>query len=182
MSTPFHNRVMNIYAGMKRRTEEKRFKSGRNEGRIRKHGIELPFKAADLERWLLARRESPDKPFQCHYCTAWITLMTCAIDHKIPTGKGGTAGFENLDDICEECNSLKSQLLPESFEKLLAFLRELGIHSPACAADIHNRLVKAVGALGSASRLRARLASMTREPSPPPVRAAARMPEADSNF
>lgn len=179
MSTPFHDRVMNIFSGMKRRTEEKRFKTGRNQGLIRKHGIELPFKAADLERWLLARRESPDKPYQCHYCTRWITLMTCAIDHMIPTGKGGSAGFSNLDDICEECNSLKGEMVPESFELLLAFLRDLGIRYPLCAANVHNRLTKAVAAIKEAGRMRAKL--MAHHNGAPPVRAAARVPEADNN-
>lgn len=179
MSTPFHNRVMNIFAGMKRRTEEKRFKSGRNEGRIRKHGIELPFKAADLERWLLSRRGSPDKPYQCHYCTAWITLMVCAIDHKIPTGKGGSAGFENLDDICTECNELKGEMVPESFVLLQAFLRDLGIKYPLCAANVHNRLTKAVAAIKEAGRMRAKL--MAQQHGVPPARAVARIPEADNN-
>jgi hypothetical protein len=171
---------MNIYSGMKRRTEEKRFKSGRNEGRIRKHGIELPFKAADLERWLLARRESADKPFQCHYCTAWITLMVCAIDHKVPTGKGGSAGFENLDDICSECNELKGEMVPESFVLLQAFLRELGIKYPLCAANVHNRLVKAVPAIKEAGRMRAKFMAQQHSATPT-VRAAVRMPEADNN-
>jgi 5-methylcytosine-specific restriction endonuclease McrA len=172
---------MNIYGGMKRRTEEKRFKSGRNEGRIRKHGIELPFKAADLERWLLGRRGSADKPFQCHYCSRWITLMICAIDHKIPTGKGGSAGFENLDDVCSECNELKGEMVPESFELLLAFLRDLGIKYPLCAANIHNRLVKAVAAIKEAGRMRAKFMAKENHISPA-VRAADQIPEVDNNF
>lgn len=180
MSTPFHSRVSNIFAGMKRRTEEKRFKSGRNQGRIRKHGIELPFKAADLERWLLARRGAPDKPYQCHYCTRWITLMVAAIDHMVPMGKGGTAGFENLDDICEECNSLKGEMVPESFALLLAFLRDLGIKYPQCAANVHNRLTKAVAAIKEAGRMRAKLAA--HQPGMPPVRAAVRAPEGEDYF
>lgn len=158
MQTDFQKRVANIFAGMKRRTEEKRFKSGRNKGLIRKHGIVLPFKPKDLEKWLLARRGDPDRPYQCHYCSRWITLMIAVVDHKIPTGKGGSAGLDNLDDICEECNSVKGEMVPESFELLLAFLRELGIKYPLCAANAHNRLAKAVAAIKEAARLRAKLA------------------------
>jgi len=161
MPNDFQKRVGNIYSAMKRRLDEKRFKSGRNAGSIRKHGIDIPFKAKDLEVWLLARRGSPDKPYQCHYCSRWITLLVCVIDHKIPTGKGGTAGFDNLDDICEECNSLKGEMVPESFERLLAFLRDLGIKYPLCAANVHNRLVKAVAAIKEANRMRAKLAAGT---------------------
>jgi hypothetical protein len=180
MVSEFHKRVLKTHNDMVRRLGEKRFKSGRNEGRIRKHGIVVPFKAADLERWLLARRGSPDKPYQCHYCSRWITLMVAVIDHKIPTGKGGTAGFDNLDDICAECNDLKGEMVPESFELLLAFLRDLGIRYPLCAANVHNRLVKAVAAIKEAGRMRAKLHAQ--QPGMPPVRAVIRIPEADNNF
>jgi hypothetical protein len=175
--TRFQTRVSNIFAGMRRRTEQKLFKTGPNTGRIRKHGIELPFKAKQLEEWLLARRGDPDKPYQCHWCSRWITLMQAEVDHKVPTGKGGSAGFENLDDICEECNSLKGQMLPESFAMLLAFLRDLGIKYPNCAADVHNRLVKAVAAIKEAGRMRAKLHAQE------PARYAAREPvEVEEDF
>lgn len=166
----FHKRAQSIHSGMKSRLSEKRFKTGRNKGLIRKHGIVLPFTAANLEAWLLARRGAADKPYQCHYCAAWITLMTCAIDHKIPTGKGGTAGFDNLDDICEDCNSVKGEMVPESFEQLLTFLRTLGIRFPRCAANVHNRLAKAVAAIKEAGRWRAKMAS------------AEQQKQADANF
>src|SRR5437660_10077436 len=97
----FSSHIRNVYSGMVRRTAERRFQSGRNKGKIRKHGIPIPFKPKQLEAFLLEKYGAEDKPFQCHYCRRWIVLMVAAIDHAIPLGKGGSAGFDNLDAICD---------------------------------------------------------------------------------
>jgi hypothetical protein len=48
----------------------------------------------------------------CFYCEAERALT---IDHYIPTGRGGTSDPRNLVPACEECNSMKGDLMPEDF-------------------------------------------------------------------
>jgi 5-methylcytosine-specific restriction endonuclease McrA len=149
----FSSHIRNVYAGMVRRTSERRFKSGRNKGKIRKHGIPIPFKAKQLESFLLEKYGAEDKPFQCRYCRAWLTLAVAMIDHMIPLGVGGSAGFENLEAICEDCNLTKGEMLPESFIALNEFLMNLGIRAPKCAQDIHSRLKRCVAMTKERNRL-----------------------------
>jgi 5-methylcytosine-specific restriction endonuclease McrA len=145
MPSDFHKRFASIYAGMKRRTDEKRFKTGRNTGRIRRHAVPLGFTAKDLEAWLLARRGAPDKPYQCRYCSGWITLMTCVLDHAVPLHRGGSAGLSNLDDPCPSCNAEKGRLTPEEFvwfrERMLEMEFKFG---RVPVSDITSRMGKAV--------------------------------------
>jgi|SRR6185312_13780376 len=139
----FRERVHGIYSRMK--------------DRLKKDKIIIPFTERELEAWLLARRGSPDKPYQCRYCTGWITLMVCVLDHYIPLKQNGGAGLANLDDICEACNDIKGGLMPESFEKTIAFMRTL---PPKCATDMRTRLQRANKHAGQVRSMMGRLMAM----------------------
>ena len=141
----FSKRVASIYASMRRRTEEKRFRTGRFAGRVRRHGVSLDFTAKDLEHWLLARHVSPETPYPCRYCRRWITLIEAAVDHMVPLRRGGSPGLENLDTPCASCNDVKGKLTPEEFTFFLEKMYEMAARfGNQPVTDITSRLEKAV--------------------------------------
>lgn len=42
--------------------------------------------------------------FECQRCK---TIDNLTIDHVVPTSKGGTNNFDNLQVLCEKCNAKK---------------------------------------------------------------------------
>jgi len=58
---------------------------------------------------------------KCKYCKSRINLT---IDHKIPKIQGGTDDKTNLQCLCKECNSIKSELSDRQVRRLFKwFLR-----------------------------------------------------------
>lgn len=147
--------------------------------RLKKDNIAVPFSERELYDWLLARRSASDKPYQCRYCTRWITLMVCVLDHYIPLKQNGTAELANLDDICEQCNDIKGGLMPDSFRKLIDFMRTL---PPKCCTDMRTRLQRANKHAGQVRSMMARLIAQSAPGKLTHARAAVRAPEADNNF
>jgi 5-methylcytosine-specific restriction endonuclease McrA len=52
----------------------------------------------------------------CKYCGATENLT---IDHKHPVSLGGTDDLSNLQTLCYDCNSLKSNIPHETFVKIM---------------------------------------------------------------
>lgn len=82
-------------------------------------GVE-PAVARELLRKLI--RSNEGKP--CPYCLEPLTIGTVSPDHKVPLSRGGTSGEENIEAICKDCNSTKSNMTAEEYSALWAFLRE----------------------------------------------------------
>lgn len=64
-------------------------------------------------RFLVMRRDN----FKCRYCgksPATHTNVELEVDHVIPWSNGGQTTFENLQTLCSECNSGKSNLSPRT--------------------------------------------------------------------
>lgn len=150
----FRARIHGIYSRMKERSKDKYYRKGRLAGRVRIKGFVIPFSERELEEELIRRRTSPDKPYQCRYCSRWITLMVCVLDHTIPLKQAGSPGLDNLEDICGECNDIKGGMLPDSFKKLLAFIMTL---PRKCAIDMRTRLQRANKHAGQVRSMAARL-------------------------
>lgn len=53
----------------------------------------------------------------CAHCGKKLKTNTMTVEHVIPIMRGGTNSIENLTALCEECNSMKDNLiyLPQSF-------------------------------------------------------------------
>jgi 5-methylcytosine-specific restriction endonuclease McrA len=164
----FRKRIHGIYAGMERRTRERKFAKGRNVGRVIRHAVPIPFNALDLEAWFMKIRGTPDTPFQCRYCRGWITLMVAAIDHKEPISRGGSVGLENLDDICATCNSCKGKLLPSEFEWFIARMQDMGLKFGETAVkDITSRLSNAVKLAASRWHMKKKIENAKAPAAPP---------------
>ena len=54
----------------------------------------------------------------CHYCHRSLTRSIRTLDHIYPRAYGGVSIPNNLVVCCKECNSTKSNLLPEQYSKL----------------------------------------------------------------
>lgn len=48
--------------------------------------------------------------YRCQHCGAWRDL---SVDHIIPESAGGTLDLENLQTLCQPCNSRKGARLPQ---------------------------------------------------------------------
>lgn len=70
--------------------------------------VETPGKATVPERFRKLVKKLYD--YKCFRCG---TTKGVDIDHIIPTSKGGTAAFRNLQPLCRPCNQLKRDSEPE---------------------------------------------------------------------
>lgn len=52
----------------------------------------------------LAKRVMERDAYRCQHCGTWRNLT---VDHIIPESKGGTLDFDNLQTLCQSCNSKK---------------------------------------------------------------------------
>jgi len=142
-SEQFEKRVANIYSGMRRRTSEKKWKSGRNAGRVRRQAIPLPFNQKQLGEWVLKIFGGEFGVICCEYCTKPIDLLGCAVDHCVPLHRGGSAGLDNLGVPCAECNNIKGRMTREEFRffngLMMTFAAKFG-NTPV--TDVMGRLEK----------------------------------------
>lgn len=60
-------------------------------------------------------RKTEEKQLHCSYCEEVSNRLT--FDHFIPKSLGGVKGY----NVCVECNTLKSNLIPDEFVALLKF-------------------------------------------------------------
>lgn len=59
-----------------------------------------------------ARRRLLLRDNRCHWCGRELAWSDSTIDHRIPLGKGGSNGNDNLVLSCEPCNRAKGCKLP----------------------------------------------------------------------
>ena len=62
----------------------------------------------------------------CAGCRVFFPFRNMTIDHILPKARGGTDHFENLQLLCNACNSMKGTSLQEEF---IAKLYQLGIRA-----------------------------------------------------
>jgi len=48
-----------------------------------------------------------DLQWVCQLCGKILTSKTVTVDHIVPVAKGGTNALENLQPLCQHCNSVK---------------------------------------------------------------------------
>jgi 5-methylcytosine-specific restriction endonuclease McrA len=60
----------------------------------------------------------------CKYCRRPFTFAEVAADHAVPLDRGGGNDLGNIEFPCQPCNDQKSSMLPDEFEKLLAFIEK----------------------------------------------------------
>ncbi len=65
-------------------------------------------KAIKLRLW---RRDH-----RCVWCRHELTLAETTLEHKVPRGRGGSDGTDNLAIACEGCNSSRGHNMPELVE------------------------------------------------------------------
>jgi HNH endonuclease len=140
----FHVRTAGIYSTMVSRFAEKRYKTGRLAGRVRQVGMTVPFDLEAFRAWVLdALGGKPDGCALCHYCRRPLCAEDFFVEHKTPSRRGGTLGFENLAISCDECNRWKGSLTEEEFLAFRAAMDELvsrGKLMPDGYQDIMKRL------------------------------------------
>lgn len=49
---------------------------------------------------------------RCYYCTDYVPVADCTIDHFFPLCNGGKAGLSNCVLACAPCNHIKSDFDP----------------------------------------------------------------------
>ena len=60
----------------------------------------------------------------CKYCTKMLTVANIACDHITPLSLGGDSSVDNLQFVCNRCNTRKGPLTDENYSKLLEFLSD----------------------------------------------------------
>lgn len=135
----FVRRSTTLYSGMRSRMQERRWKSGPREGKVRVAKQFLPFTPEQFRGWLTCVLE--DEPF-CSYCKEPINILTISPDHRTPVSRGGSLELANLCGACVTCNTRKGRLKPGEF----MFLRECIATLPETArSDIWRRLMAGGG-------------------------------------
>lgn len=119
---------------MQSRLKERKWKSGKREGKVRVEKRELPFTLDEFRNWLRVVLE--DTP-ECEYCHHSININTISPDHAIPIKRGGSLELKNLRPADSECNTLKGSLLPGEFKALLGLLNQF---PQAAREDICRRM------------------------------------------
>jgi 5-methylcytosine-specific restriction endonuclease McrA len=123
-----------MYRGMQSRFGEKKWKSGKREGAVRREKMEIPFSLEEFRAWLTCVLE--DSPF-CEYCQRPLTIMNISPDHAKPVSRQGSLDRANLRGCCDDCNRLKGELLPGEFR---ALLKGLATFTEAGRNDVLKRL------------------------------------------
>jgi 5-methylcytosine-specific restriction endonuclease McrA len=135
----FMRRSTTLYSGMRSRLQERRYKSGPREGKVRVAKQFLPFTPENFRDWLRVVLE--DEPF-CSYCKEPINILTISPDHRTPLSRGGSLELANICGACVTCNTRKGRLKPGEF----MFLRECVATLPEAArGDIWRRLTAGGG-------------------------------------
>src|ERR1700679_1511214 len=112
----FDRRARSLYSGMQSRLKERKWKSGRNEGKVRVEKREVPYTLEQFKAWLRVVLE--DSP-HCEYCGIAISITTISPDHAKPMKRGGSLELKNLRGCCQSCQNGKADLLPGEWMFLL---------------------------------------------------------------
>lgn len=143
-------RASKLFYDIKRRSAPKFWKKGRHAGKVRSHGMPVPYTSDEFANWLLQAYGC--NCFLCPYCNAPIDVLTMTLDHVIALEAGGGNEFENLAGCCSDCNVIKGKLSGEQYCKFRLLLRQL---HPAAEADILQRMRSAGLGMKLARQLRA---------------------------
>ena len=139
----FVQRTLQSYNNMRWRFGERRWKSGRLAGAVRRAAIEIPFTLDQYRAWVIERLGGrTDGTCKCRYCPTIMTAMDFGADHVLPVAQGGSLGFENLDACCFPCNRYKGKLTEAGFLALKRWLdSEIGkALTIADVTDIEKRM------------------------------------------
>ena len=120
----FDERVEALWKSQKGMAAPKKFKNGKRQGAIRRHGTVIEFTQKDLAAWLWTHVGVSIA--RCPYCSAPIDILTLTIDHITPRALGGRFSLENMQAICKECNERKGRFTDRAFRAILEFARTLG--------------------------------------------------------
>ncbi len=60
----------------------------------------------------------------CVYCRANLQLVGASLDHIEPASRGGTHCIENLQGLCQPCNSKKNRKTDAEFRLYLAQMHQ----------------------------------------------------------
>ena len=67
----------------------------------------LPEQASNQYRANYATKYSKERGYRCRECGATNKQTRLHVDYILPVAKGGTNDLNNLQTLCEECNSAK---------------------------------------------------------------------------
>jgi len=137
-------RTRQAFENMEKRFGPKIWKSGKRMGQLKDPGRELPFTLEEFREWVCT---AVANGVRCHYCPTFIDMRTFVVDHSMPVTRGGSLGLENLQCICADCNSQKSDLNDPEY---VALNRALHLLGPVIEKSVRKRLRTA----GMAGRLR----------------------------
>ncbi len=149
--TSFVDLTRSRYDGMSRRMKKKKLPP-------------LPFTVEEFRSdavGVMGGKE--DGAIECRYCHRFFTLAETAVDHAIPLSRGGSAGLDNLDYPCKQCNDRKGSLTVGEYEGLLAYLET--VH-PLARQDVLSRLEKAVKLAAGDRRAKMLAAKLNGEKAP----------------
>lgn len=163
----FEKRAKTLYAHQQSMVREKRWKTGKRAGTVRRPKQELPFTALDLARFLWRWCGLNARP--CPYCGRPVDILSLTLDHKMPRSRGGALGIENLEPCCTDCNSLKGAMDVEEFAELRAWLVTV---SPFLREHITTRLRQSANAHSAYRGPRA-----PAPPGPPEIRTSRPLPK-----
>jgi 5-methylcytosine-specific restriction endonuclease McrA len=108
------------------------FRSMLEKARDEKRDSEIDF---DVEK---LRAESRNcRGTACRWCGRTITAKNFSWDHRIPTSRGGTYSFENLQLVCSVSNGQKGNMTVAEFSELLALIK---VWDEKARADVLRRL------------------------------------------
>lgn len=137
MTPDFKTRARSLYESLRNRTKELRDKNGR----IRRKGYDMPFMPEQFRYWLDSQFTVIQQARKCRYCSQWMNVFDCSLDHAIPLSRGGAPDLDNIDVICAACNSCKGRMTPEEFVFFRECLMQMGLKfGNAPVNDITRRL------------------------------------------
>lgn len=99
------------------------FEYQKGEGRVTVHdGImeitSIPFGFEEIMYQLVHYQLGQLKERKCYYCGKTLKCEELTLDHYYPKNHGGISITNNLKPCCKSCNSMKSDLTSEQFERL----------------------------------------------------------------
>lgn len=130
----------------------------------------LPPPPFDLEQFradvVSVMGGNEDGVIVCRYCNRPFTLQETAVDHATPLSRGGSAGLENLDYPCRQCNNRKGSLTVAEYSYLLECLERM---HPLARQDVLSRLEKANALAAGARRAQMMAATLNGNAKPKPA-------------
>lgn len=138
VESEFMSRSLSIYRNMVARFAQKENK----RGRIIRVGRAVEFTLEDFREWLREKLGGEGGVTKCAYCSAWISMADCVVDHMTPVSRGGGMGLDNLTLCDKPCNGIKGSLTAEEYIEFRQWALTK-LHPEACK-DLFHRLAISV--------------------------------------